>query len=91
MSEGRALDAETALLIECHRRRRQLGDKLLGELNRAIEVRMPPPPKPRTIPAPGYREVGMARFRATTRVASANESGLWTESAKSLSPISTLC
>lgn len=65
------LDAETALLLECTRRRRQLGDELLVELNRAIEVRQP---MPRTVPAKGYREIGMARFR-NVRLASGKERG----------------
>lgn len=67
------LDAELALLLECTRRRRELGDALLVELNRAIEVQQRPALVPRKIPASGYREVGMARFR-NVRIASANES-----------------
>lgn len=54
------LDAELSLLLACTRRRRELAAELLVELNRAIEVQQP---QPRTIPAKGYREVGMARFR----------------------------
>lgn len=64
------LDAELSLLLECTRRRRELAAVLLVELNRAIEGQQP---KPRTIPAKGYREVGMARFR-NVRLASASES-----------------
>lgn len=64
------MDAETTLLLECMRRRRELAAALLVELNRAIEVQQP---MPRKIPAKGYREVGMARFR-NVRLASANES-----------------
>lgn len=64
------LDAELALLLECNRRRRKLAAALLVELNQAIEGQQP---KPRTIPAKGYREVGMARFR-NVRIPSANES-----------------
>lgn len=63
---------ELEILLEANRRRRQLAVELLGELNRAIEAHTtPPPPKPRLVPAPGYREVGMARFKAT-RVVPAN-------------------
>lgn len=60
------MDAETALLLECMRRRRELAAELLVELNRAIEVQQP---KPRTVSALGYRDVGLARFR-NVRVAS---------------------
>lgn len=68
------MDAETALLIECIRNRRQHATALLLALSAALEpyTPLPPPPKLRTVSAPGYREVGVARFKAT-RVVSANE------------------
>lgn len=68
---------ETAILIEACRRRRALGSALLMELGVAlaehggvVAARHDVPP--RSVPAPGYREIGMARFR-NVRLASANE------------------
>lgn len=63
--------SELAILLEANRKRRQHGEALFRELSEDLAVRIPEPPKPRKVPAPGYREIGMARFR-NVRVASAN-------------------
>lgn len=60
------LDAETAVIVESYRRRRALGEALLAELDAALEARQPK----RVVSAPGWREVGVARFR-NVRLASA--------------------
>ena len=64
------MDAETALLLECIRNRRQHGEALLLALSAALEPYTPPPPPPklRTVSAAGWRDVGLARFKAVREV-----------------------
>lgn len=58
---------ELQILKDANQRRRRHAQAILRELNQAIEMLQL---KPRTIPAKGYREVGLARFR-NVRLASA--------------------
>lgn len=65
---------ELQILKDANQRRRRHAQAILRELNQALEPYTPlpaPPPPKRTIPAPGYRETGLARFKAT-RVVSGN-------------------
>ena len=60
---------ELELLLDACRRRRVLGEALLAELEALCSPPLPEPPQ-RVVTAPGWRDVGLARFR-NTRLASA--------------------